>query len=133
MRYLACAVALCAMIGLGCNSDSMVPVKGKVTLDGVPVDGGAIRFQPKDGNGPTAGAIITNGEYTTTVPLGKMRVEIRASKSIGKRKEFDTPDSRMVDILAEAVPARYNTESTLTADIVNKMGPLDFELTTPSK
>ena len=122
-----------AITALGCQADKMIPVQGKVTLDGELIENGAIQFQPLDGTGPTAGAVITKGAYSTTVPPGKMRVEVRASKSIGKRKEFDTPDSRMVDMLAEAVPSKYNSESTLTADIASKMGSLDFDLKTTPK
>jgi len=127
------SVFFVALAALGCQGDKMIPVQGKVTLDGEPIEAGAIQFQPLDGSGPTAGSIITNGAYNTAVPPGKMRVEIRASKSLGKRKEFDTPDSRMVDIIGEAVPSKYNSESTLTADIATKMGSLDFDLKTASK
>ncbi|MFO0823666.1 MAG: hypothetical protein U0792_11210 [Gemmataceae bacterium] len=131
MRLFSLALLVLGLSSLGCGKrDTSVPVSGTVTLDNVPVENGGIQFTLLDGSGPTAGAVIVNGKYTTTVPAGKVRVEIRASKVVGKRKETDTPDSRMVDELAEAIPAQYNTDSKLTADIAPGMGPLDFTLKT---
>jgi hypothetical protein len=36
---------------------------------------------------------------------------------VGKRKAYDTPDSPMVDIVEELIPARYNANSELKVTV----------------
>ena len=49
----------------GCGGDSkMATVSGAVTLDGNPVETGAITFVPANGNAPTAGGQIKDGRYS---------------------------------------------------------------------
>jgi hypothetical protein len=92
-------------------------VTGEVTLDQKPLKEGVIRFVPVDGKSPTADALIANGRFTATVPTGEMRVEISAPKVVGKRKMYDTPESPLVDEVAELLPPRYNVQSQLTLSV----------------
>jgi len=60
----------------GCGGSNRVAVKGKVTLDGTPLEKGYIAFYPEDGQGGTIGGNIIDGEYTIPdVPLGKKKVQ----------------------------------------------------------
>jgi hypothetical protein len=125
------AVAAAVALAAGCGRDGTATVRGSVRLAGQPVANGSILFVPVDGMTPTAGAVIRNGEYSTRVPIARMRVEVRASKVVGKQKEFDLPDSPMTDILVETIPAKYNQKSQQVIDVVS--GTNEFSLDIPAE
>jgi hypothetical protein len=105
-------LALC-LTGCGPSAPSTYPVSGTVTFDGKPVSDGDILFVPLDRRlGPDAGKIVA-GRYATRAKAGKCRVEITAL-DIG-------PHTKYVDnspLAANYVPARYNDESELTAEVL---------------
>ena len=113
-------------VALGCGS-SQATVAGKVMLDGQPLASGTIRFVPSDGASATAGGPIKDGAYSLELPPGKKRVEISATKVIGKRQVYQgDPKSPVVDDVREVIPPQYNASSTLTADIVKGSNKQDF-------
>jgi len=70
-----------ALMTSGCSDRAQMPlVSGSVTLDGAPIAEGKIRFEPTDGRGPTAEAMIVDGKYEVRIPLGKEKVLIEAYK-----------------------------------------------------
>ena len=112
-------------------------VAGKVTLDGAALETGSISFLPIEGTeSPTAGAVITNGAYEIPRDKGPMpgifRVEIRAQRKTGNKIPAGSPapPGTLVDETVEAIPARYNKESTLRAEVKAGANPLNFELST---
>jgi hypothetical protein len=114
----------------GCSGDSEMPkvkVKGVVTYNGDVLSEGAIKFSPISGDGPTTGAVIEEGNYSAEVPPAPMRVEITSPRVTGTRKAYDTPDSPMVDITEEMIPARYNTKTELKFDAADATEG-DFDL-----
>ncbi|MFM7541285.1 MAG: hypothetical protein ACKO9Z_16660 [Planctomycetota bacterium] len=124
------AAGLAAMVAIGCGSDAPThPVKGRVTLDGAPLEKGSIRFSPT-GEASPAGGEIKNGEYSLMAPPGESMVEITSTKVIGQRKAYNTPDSPMVDITKEVVPEKYNARSTLKIEVKAGSNSKDFELST---
>ncbi|MBM4095503.1 MAG: hypothetical protein FJ261_01865 [Planctomycetes bacterium] len=123
-------VLMAAMVAIGCGSDAPThPVKGRVTLDGAPLENGSIRFSPT-GEASPAGGEIKNGEYSLMAPPGESKVEITSTKVIGQRKAYNTPDSPMVDITKEVVPEKYNARSTLKIEVKAGSNSKDFELST---
>jgi hypothetical protein len=114
----------------GCSDPTIGTVSGTVTIDGAPVKSGSIAFFPMDGKSPTGGAAIVDGQYMATVAPGTARVEIHASKVIGQRKAYDTPDSPMMEIVGEALPAKYHEASELTLDVKPGENRQDYDLTT---
>lgn len=125
---------LLALIGLaGCgNADNMADVAGAVTFDGQPVNEGNITFVPVDGKSPTAGGVIKEGRYQARVPIGRMKVAISAPRVVGTKKIYDTPDSPVMPITVEALPARYSDREKTEIEInVQPGGNNDenFELT----
>jgi hypothetical protein len=99
---------------MGCSGSSTTgTVNGTVTLDGNPLQEGTVRFVPIDGKSPTASASVAEGKFTASVPLGEMRVEFSAPKVVGRHKVYETPDSPMVDDVAELIPNRFNVRSEL--------------------
>jgi hypothetical protein len=118
---------------VGCGTTSAPTVHGKVTLDGEAVTNGNIIFFSQEAKGPKASAAIEQGAYTISpqdkLLPGKYRVEIRWSKPTGKKIPSADPGI-MTDETREAVPAKYNTDSTLTAEITAGDAEKDFALTT---
>lgn len=109
----AIAVAFLA----GCNDSSMSQVNGKVTIDGQPIEKGAISFYPVDGKTPTTGGEIKDGAYSVQVPVGVMSVKISAPKVVGMKKLYDKKDSPEYPLTAEALPAKYNAQSELKVEV----------------
>lgn len=131
-RWMAGLLAAALLVGVsGCGQKKPV-VFGLVTLDGQPLDNGNITFSPVAGDGQTSGALIgPDGRYRTDASPTKLKVVISASKVIGKRKMYDTPDSPTVDILQEILPPRYSDMkmTELTVTIVPGENEKNFELT----
>ncbi|QEG29768.1 hypothetical protein GobsT_45660 [Gemmata obscuriglobus] len=129
---LGAAVALAFMAG--CGGPPKAQVSGTVTFNGEPIENGIIQFYPAGGAGQTAGGGIENGKYQLETSTGEMTVTINASKVVGKRAMYDTPDSPKVDVLKELIPAEYNTTSTLKVTLkpgVNEK--VDFNLKSGKK
>jgi hypothetical protein len=115
----------------GCKAQRAASVHGKVTLDGEPVALGNIVFL-STGSGPKAAAPIEQGAYSIPakdkLSPGSYRVEISWRKPTGRQVASADPGI-MIDETREAVPAKYNTDSTLTAEIGSGDVQKDFELT----
>jgi hypothetical protein len=131
---LLCVVALASL--LGCGHGGRVSVEGTVTLDGRPMEKGQIQFSPLPGStGPTAGADVVNGKFAIPPSdgpfAGKFRVQISQVGLTG-RKIPNPRGSGMIDEYAQILPARYNTDSRLEAE-VTATGPNRFEYPLTSK
>jgi hypothetical protein len=114
----------------GCAPNSkMAEVKGKVTLDDLPVENGGITFIPLDGKSPTGGGLIQKGEYSGKAPIGGNRVEIHWSKPTGKMKAlYNTEQKLERPETTEAIPAKYNVKSELTLEVKPGKNEKDWEL-----
>jgi hypothetical protein len=107
------------------------PLTGKVTVDGQPMENGVISFRPTGGEQRVSGGLIANGAYSVSeeqgANAGKHRVEIRWAKKTGK-KIRDQDSGEMLDEHKEALPPRFHTESTLTAEVGKGQTNFDFDL-----
>ena len=114
---------------LGCgDSSGLVKVSGTVSVDGKLSDKGGITFIPVDGQSPTAGAEIIDGTYTSMVPLGESKVQIRIPKVVGTRKLYNTPDSPEQEILEEVLPPKYNNQTELILVVEGGSMQKDWDL-----
>jgi hypothetical protein len=125
---LVLALGLASAGGCSLGDSGKGTVTGEVTLDGKPLKEGIIRFIPADGKSQTADATITDGRYTAQVPVGDKRIEISASKIVGKRKMIDEPGAPAVDDVVELLPERYNVKSQLTLTVQRGRQEKRFEL-----
>jgi hypothetical protein len=87
-RFLGRVVAFVAvLVALGCGSGgtklNLVPVSGKITLDGAPMTTGTVVFTPEDTSQKfTPSGIIDNGNYKLFTdgkegaPVGKYKVSV---------------------------------------------------------
>src|SRR5687768_9890418 len=106
-----------AMIAAGCGKASVAPVSGRVTLDGKPLAGVHLSFQPIAPPGkqePGVGSYAltdVEGKYTLLLVdndqpgavVGKHRVEIIARSEVPANIDVPTRPPPKV-----AVPSRYN-------------------------
>lgn len=116
---------------VGCGGAKRGAVSGQVTLDGIPVDGGEIRFLPSAGT--PAWAEIVQGRYTIHAAkgpsLGMARVEVCWSRKTGKRRPTVPPAGPgTIEETVEAIPTRYNRDSKLQADVKPGDNQFDFAL-----
>jgi hypothetical protein len=77
--WLILALGLLGLCGCGGDDNKLAALSGTVTYDGAAIERGYISFYPTDEHGSSAGAEITNGQYSIKglVP-GKKRVMITA-------------------------------------------------------
>ncbi len=138
----ASALALSALLCLGCGSSDPLnrkAIKGKVTVDGLPVPNGSVSFEPLKAGGVSSGAVITDGSYTLTrefgLPPGTYRVSITGDDgtnfgvSPGK-----LPGDEIMPERKQLVPASWNSESKQQVEVKNE-GPFvfDFPISTKEK
>jgi len=138
IRRNLCWMPLAALlvVTVGCTGSKQAAVTGEVTLDGDPVDGGTINFIPTGGDtaGVTAWGKIEGGRYSIPASegpaVGPNRVEIRWDRKTGKTIPAvpPAPPDTMIEETAQAVPARYNTESELKAEVKSGKNTFDFKL-----
>jgi hypothetical protein len=131
---IACSVFFALVLSLsGCGDGSnLAEVTGAVSIDGRPVDKGSITFIPADGQGPTTGAEIVAGKYTSEAPLGMSKVEIRVPRVIGKKRLYETADSPVQDIMEEVLPEKYNEKTELRLDAKPGRNEQNWDLQTKS-
>jgi len=107
----------------GCSKGpAVVSLTGQVTLNGLPLEDGDIRFVPKDGKGATAGAVIEKGKYEAKVTPGPKTVHINAFKVVGEHVLFEgIPESPTAPIKTTIAEMSFDYE-------VKESGNKDFEL-----
>jgi hypothetical protein len=122
--------AVAALTGCSGGDPNFSEVSGSVTVDGQPLKEGNITFSSVSGNAPSAGGPIADGKYAAKVHIGSTKVEIRASKVVGQKKVYDTPDSPVQPIMEEVLPAKYNEQTELTLEVEPGTTVKDFDLST---
>jgi hypothetical protein len=113
------AVLWCATT-IGCDQGPQrLTVSGSVRLDGNPLATGSLLMTPVM-KGPVAGCDIKDGQFEMPQDRGpgpgEYRVEITAYRPTGK-KVYDSDFNVSTETLVPIIPARYNTESELTATV----------------
>lgn len=107
----------------GCGTSStpeLAPVRGTVTLDGQPLAGATVIFEPTDGGRSSHGQTDAEGKYR----LNYIR-DIQGAK-VGSHYVSITTASEAN--LVERLPAGYNRQTTLTATVTAGKNDCDFEL-----
>jgi len=136
---LGCALVL----ALGCAGKKVVPVSGTVKMNGKPLAGATVNFQPIATQGsPDAGVGSTGktdaeGHYTLETStglkgavVGKHRVMISVlSQKVGDSDERPPRGGWPIE---NKVPDRYNNNTTLEKDVpAEGSDKMDFDLTSP--
>lgn len=147
------AIAVIVSVGCGPSGSGTASLSGTVTFDGEPLADGTIQLRPT-GDTPGVGGTskITNGSYS--IPLGggmdpgAHSVVIMATRpatpqeiaqtekdstagetAMGEEDEGDAaPAAEPATPMTQYLPAKYNSQTTLTADIVAGENTKDFAL-----
>jgi hypothetical protein len=122
---MASFVILMLPLLVGCTKTTdKVEVAGNVSWDGSPLPSGSIRFLPFDRTIAPAGGKIVDGAYKFFCKPTKMRVEIEATRLTGKIDPIEK-----APIGEQFIPARYNQDSELSADVTRDgTNRFDFSL-----
>ncbi len=115
---------------VGCSDTGLVQVAGDVTVGDEKVVQGTIGFFPDDGQGPSAEAVIDEGHYSVELPPGKKKIVIHGYRQVGEKFPWGK-GAQSMPVLEEIVPAEFNSDSTLTADVQDNKSDLHFKLTAP--
>jgi hypothetical protein len=99
------------LAGCGQSGPAEYSVTGSVTLDGQPIEQGEVQFIPADKQGTPQTGQIVNGKFECRVSEGQKRVEITATR------ESPTPAADGLPNFVSYIPAAYNSQSTLTAEV----------------
>jgi hypothetical protein len=118
------------VLALGCGqSKKLAPVSGVVKLNGKPLAGAIVGFEPEvNDNGPlqapttSGGKTDENGAYTletTTGEKGALVGKHKVKISLYKTQQDPESDSRKRSgpMQVDKLPTRYNTKSELTIDV----------------
>jgi hypothetical protein len=119
-------VAPALLVCLGCGGGDVGYVEGTVTMDGAPLPDAIVTFQPEGGR-PSSGRTDENGYYELIYTRGKKgAIPGKHTVTISTLQEGD-PDAGGESV-PEKVPAKYNTDTELTADVKAGRNDFDFDL-----
>ena len=122
----------CSLVMTACGGPAgpaKYEVSGTVTFDGAPVPEGEIIFRAADGGRSDAGQIKA-GQYAFEATEGKKKVSITASREVPGEFDEQNPGEK-VPMIAQYIPAQYNEETTLEAEVAGSGGnSFDFDLKT---
>ena len=143
MRYLLLTTALLATTILGCGDVDAPEVRGKVTLDAMPLADAKVLFEPEDPTRPGASVrtaadgtfeIMPHETTGETLPPGKYVVVV--SKKVGTTDnapveiEDDLEQLEAAGMVRETLPPRYSRrdQTTLAAEVKPEQNDLTFDL-----
>jgi hypothetical protein len=139
-------IAAAIVVGLtvsGCadqGGSELVPVTGKVRLDGEPLRFGTVTFQPSRGQ-PARGEINERGEFTlstyrpgdgATVGRHKVKIACYASQDPGATELAERPSESLGTSLIPDRYTRFDTSGVAVAVLAGGNRPFDIALRSES-
>jgi hypothetical protein len=125
-RPLQLGLLVVVLAGCGRAGPEVAPVSGRVTLDGRPLESADLMFQV-EGKSPGVGRTDQDGRYELMYKRGV------AGTPIGSNRVAITVSSELVSN-PPPIPARYNTETELTAEVQpGEDNVFNFDLTSDRK
>lgn len=141
MRSYAVAVALLA-IAAGCNSAPQ-EIKGRVTLDGTPLEGASVQLMPKDSNvALLSGQSDADGNFVITLMPGASlqpgAYKVTAAKYVPKASAagmtsqvgIDVTQLKAMGMAENSLPATYESpqQTPLTVELPPPSGIVEVPL-----
>lgn len=123
----------------GVDGPELASVSGTVTVNGDPVEGLVIEFQPADGP-PASGITDESGKYALTATGGRSGAQLGVNQVRVKGRPANTSEEVMSEMAAEegtdlealkslpVIPPKYNEESELEADVQPGSNEFNFPL-----
>lgn len=105
-------------------------VTGTVTLNGQPLEGALVEFQPESGR-PSSAVTDAEGHYVLLYSDGVEGAAVGThTVSITSRRDASggEGDEPVVEARPETVPQQYNDESTLKVEVKEGVNTHDFTL-----
>jgi hypothetical protein len=120
-KRLLILVLLISLAGCGARSDRL-EITGTVTLDGVPLDEGSIRFTSLGEKKISSGAVVQQGEYRIPqengLTVGTYHVEITAPDANAPPVMVQVvPGKRGMPTQPDRIPPEYNVNSKQRVDV----------------
>lgn len=131
---LALIGCVAATLG-GCSRGAkLTEVSGHVQVNNQPVAKGILHIQPADGVGPSAEAVITNGDFKVSTTAGPKKVSIQSFKKVGEAP-IGGAGGPMAEQSEQTLPPKYSdpAKTELTCDITDSQTPLNFDLQVAAK
>jgi hypothetical protein len=133
-------LGLAVLLALGCGgSKKIVPVSGKVTVDGKPMADLTVTFSPEAEPGSIEGGISStgktnaDGEYTLTTSDGRKGAQVgkhRVSIVLLAADPGDGDHRPRPGSLKNKIPPKYNDQTILKCDVpAGGKNDADFPLT----
>ena len=119
------------VVGCGRNELGLVPVEGVVTLDGQPLADARVIFRPFEGGRPSSGVTDADGNFKLVYSedqTGALPGKHHVSVSTLVEADPDSSDPLVKTGQKERVPAKYNSKTTLEADLDAGNESLTFDL-----
>ena len=118
-------VFVLAGCGGGDSGPELADVTGKVTLGGQPLANATVTFIPSGGDGTTAsGTTGAEGDYELDYSLSKKGCQ-PGSYTVRITTAVEDDDGNLSE---EKVPAKYNAETELKAEVKSGSNTVDFAL-----
>ena len=138
MRVWTSLLGMFLLVGCGdregdYSSLNLIEVTGKVTLDGNPLAGARVAFHGTDGHMPmgitdSAGMyrLMYDSSHPGCTPGEKVVRITKGGAEEGADPEGTTDDGTPI---AEPIPAKFNKQSTLTANVTAENRTFNWDLT----
>jgi len=135
MKHILLAATCLGMIcGVGCGDrgPAVAPVSGLVTLDGTPVEGAMVFFEPVAGGRSSTAMTDATGAFSLKYSAEQKGAlvgdhVVRVTKSRGA---IYADNGQVVEKeIPELFPKSANVDSTLTAKVEKKTNRIDFPIT----
>jgi len=125
-RFVAIALLGLGLTGCGQSGPKLADVEGVVTLDGKPLEGVMLEFQPQGGKGsPSVGYTDKNGEYRLRFSRDRWGA-VPGTHVV--RIDHDWEPGNDQPKPAFKIPAQYNKQSDIRRDLQPGNNSLSFEL-----
>lgn len=126
------AAAFVLSAGCGNSKYDLVTVTGTITMDGKPLEGASVKFQPKGGGAMSFGKTDAQGRYQLETIHGDPGAMVATHKvSVFKSSgSVDTSTEEVQPQVKQLIPERYNYKSELTYEVKpGNNDAVDFTLT----
>ena len=128
-------LSLVSVVAIGCDKGpKKVPITGTVMVGDELVETGSITFEPADGQGPSDGARILNGQFEAEVTTGEKLVKAYGSKVVGQIEMDPVLNPGVMSNKYEDFPAKvFQEEIKVTIEKKNQVVEIKYSGNGPAK
>ncbi len=124
---LVVAAALLGWIGCGGETLDLGTVTGTVTLDGEPLEGAEVVFQPEAGR-PSYGETDSQGRYRLMFASQQPGAQIGSHRVMISTFDVVLDEDDQATEIPERLPPRYHRESELREEVAPGENVIHFDL-----